>query len=31
VALEPLWNAIESLSERIQEYNERIECLTHES
>src|ERR1700693_1054477 len=31
VAWEPLWNAIEALSERIAEYNERIEALARES
>jgi transposase len=31
VALEPLLNAIESLSERIVEYNERIEKLAQAS
>ena len=31
VALEPLLNAIESLSERIAEYNERIENLAQQS
>jgi transposase len=30
-ALEPLWNAMESLSERIVEYNERIENLAQQS
>ena len=31
VALEPLLNAIESLSERIAEYNEQIETLAERS